>query len=64
MDFYLSASRSLGSCVWLLASQIEKKKKKIKRRIYKKIRKQVKGQNGLDIALFSPHAKRTRSAQL
>lgn len=61
MDFYLSASRSLGSCVPLLALQIEKKKKRKKKRgTYKSIiRKQVKGQNSLDVALFSPYPERT-----
>lgn len=65
MDFCLSTSRSLGSCVLLLALQTEKRKQTKKRGIYKSIiRKQVKGQNGLDVALFSPYTERTMSVQL
>lgn len=71
MDFDLSASKSLGGCVPLLALQMEQKKKnKPKKREssiqeYKSIiRKQVKGQNGLDVAHFSSYAERTMSVQL
>lgn len=69
MDFYLSASKSLGGCVLLLALQIEQKKKQTKKESnmqeYKSIiRKQVKGQNGLDVAHFSPYAERKTSVQL
>lgn len=70
MDFYLSVSKSLGGCVLLLALQIqEEKKNKEKRETnmqeYKSIiRKQVKGQNGLDVAHFSPYAERTMPVQL
>lgn len=75
MDFYLSASKSLGGCVLLLALQIEQEKdpknnqpnQKRESNIqeYKSImRKQVKGQNGLDVTHFSPYAERKMPVQL